>query len=85
MPLVYHKNNGLRDRPVGFAFRAATALLGLPWFGHAGSRLLSSLSQSNQSGHPSPWKIAGSFAWSCFWLWPAATGYVFPQWRAHHK
>jgi hypothetical protein len=82
MPLVYHKNNGLRDRPVGLAFRAATALLGLPWFCHACALLLSYL---NQSGHPSLWKIAGSFAWSFLWLWPAATGYVFPQWRAHHK
>jgi hypothetical protein len=83
MPIVYLKNNGLRDRPVGFGFRAAATLMGLPCLWHASSLLYSDI-QTHSRQH-SLWGIAGLFLWSLLWLWTAVTGYVIPQWRAFHK
>ena len=83
MPIVYLKNNGLRDRPVEFGFRAAAALMGLPCLWRACSLLYSYIHL--QSRQHNLWGIAGLFLWSLLWLWPAVIGYVFPQWRAHHE
>ena len=83
MPIVWLKNNGLRDRPVEWSFRACAALMGLPCLWRACSFLSSYIYM--QSRKHSLWEIAGLFLWSFLWLWPAVTGYVFPQWRAYHR
>jgi hypothetical protein len=73
----FHWNKNLRDRPVGFGFRACAALFGLTSLWQACSWLSSYI----RSGQHNLWGIGGLFLWSLLWLWPAATGYVFPQWR----
>jgi hypothetical protein len=78
--MVVLKSTVKRDQSARLPFRVGAALLGLPSLWAACSFLYRYLYA--QSRAHDLWTIAGLCLYSLFWLWPATTGFLFPQWRS---